>query len=110
MAAMFFTTDEIDRIKTIAQYVVRGYYQRRILDGRQRVSGVDLKGTARRWSCGYSRPRDAVVRRFAAYLDWEFDGAIEVFTRKERGGRKNILALRYTENETMSQALANVLR
>ena len=45
----------------------RGYYARAVLDGRQRLSGADLKGKARRWSMWYHGQRQRVLAVCAKY-------------------------------------------
>jgi hypothetical protein len=44
----------------------RGSYQRGIVSGRQRISGSDLKGSARHWGAAYHASRRAILARLTA--------------------------------------------
>ncbi len=52
-----------DEWQALALNLCRGSYQRAIVEGRQRISGSDLKGKAARFSGRYSVSRDAILYR-----------------------------------------------
>lgn len=65
-------------IKAVLVGAARGCYQRDVLAGEARLSGADLRGKARRWSCRYKDSRESAVRRGGAAVaahGWQLEEA-----------------------------------